>query len=430
MARVNFHTQDFLRQVANPNGLILKNRYFEQNPFLSTDNQGLQARPGMRNLTTVGSGPIRGLASEAGSFNGDLFIASGSGFYRMDNLLNQTSIYSGLYNPEQGSVSMAITATIGDTVPAFTFLADGRNLFVYTDNGYARNQLTGSGTTSNVVDIDGVYYQWATDITADADGTSTSPWLIAVTLTSTPEEYFYGLYLAINAGGVAGTDYSSGLTQNPNVHAVSYSSSSMSVAAKVAGVLYNSTVTTVTGSGLSWANGGTLTGGGDPDFSQVMLPLDVGAIDVAVINSYVIVIPTQSDGNQGVFYWINPGEIVVDPLNYATAERSPDGLYGVQVFNDQFYLLGESTVEVWYVNSSYDPTGTTATSESAMLRMQGVVIDRGSWQNTGKAIHEQMILVDADGGVFLVQSGTPQRVSTPNIEEQIRVSISNQTSSV
>src|SRR3546814_4200351 len=108
----------------------------------------------------------------------------------------------------------------------------------------------------------------------------------------------------------------------------------------------------------------------------------MGVIDVAVINSYVIVIPVQEDGYQGRFYWIDPGEIVVDPLNFATAERSPDGIYGVEVFGDQFWLPGESTTEVWYV---------TGDAGAPMRRLQGVVSDRGSWQNTARAVHEQKI---------------------------------------
>ena len=61
-----------------------------------------------------------------------------------------------------------------------------------------------------------------------------------------------------------------------------------------------------------------------------------------------------------------------------------------------------------------------------MQRLQGVVLDRGSWQNTAKAIHEALILVDADGGVFVNQGGAPKRVSTPDIEEEIRLAMQEQ----
>src|SRR3546814_17317822 len=87
----------------------------------------LLARPGLKRLTTVGSGPIRGLKSEPGSFDGDLFVASYDSLYRMDNDLTSTSIYNGLYNPEKGFVKMAITAQIG-TTPEYCFIADGRKI--------------------------------------------------------------------------------------------------------------------------------------------------------------------------------------------------------------------------------------------------------------------------------------------------------------
>lgn len=418
MPRVNFRTSDFQRQVADESALILKNRYFEQNPFLSDDGAALIARPGMNRLTYIGDGPIRGLASEPGSFNGDLFVASGGSLYRMDNKLVQTFISSGLFNPERGVVNMAITAEIGET-PAFNFVADGRNLFIYIENGYSLNSLTGTPANTDQVRIDNTYYQF-TNGSVDAGtpaGTAANPWLVALGASSLAA--FTNLANAINGAGVAGTDYSTALTAHTTVTATGYTSTLMPVRAKEAGPLGDAIVTTETGASLSWANGGTLTGGGAPSFTQVYMPDDVGVIDVAVINSYVIVIPVQENGYQGRFYWIEPGETTVDPLNFATAERSPDGVFGVEVFQDQFWLPGESTTEVWYVTG--EPT-------APMARLQGVVFDRGSWENTATKIHEQMMVVDADGGVFLIQGGAPQRVSTPDIEEQIRKAIAIQQS--
>lgn len=422
MVKVNFNTSDFQRQVAGEGALVQKNRYFEKNPFLTDDGASLIARPGMKRLTYIGEGPIRGMASEPGSFNGDLFVASGAGLWRMDSALTKTSLYSSLFNPERGVVRMAITAQIGDT-PEYMFIADGRNLLVYLANGYAQNTLTGSPANGDVVRTDLVYYQW-TNASVNAGtpaGTLANPWKVNVGLT--PLDAFTNLFNAINASGVAGTDYSSALTKNPNMLATSYTSTTMSVRSKLVGALGNALITTETGAAISWVNGGTLTGGGSPNVSTVMMPDDVGAIDVAVINSYVIVIPVQANGYQGRFYWIQPGETTVNPLDFATAERSPDGVYGVQVFGDQFWLPGESTTEVWYVSggSASDPTA------PVMQRLQGIVLDRGSWQNTAKALHETMFIVDSDGGVFTAQGGSPQRVSTPDIEEEIRKAMQKQS---
>lgn len=419
MVKVNFLPSDFRRKVADPGSLILKNRYYEKNPFMTDEGSSLLARPGMKRLTYVGTGPIRGLASEPGSFNGDLFVASGGGLWRVDSNLTNTSLYTGLFNPDRGTVRMAITAKI-DTVPEYLFIADGSTLLVYIANGYAQNVLTGTPANNDVVRLDLMYYKYTNgSVNAGTPaGTLANPWLVNLGANSLAA--FTNLANAINASGVAGTDYSSGVLSNTTVKSFGYSSTTMSVRATVIGALGNSLPSTETGAALSWTNGATLTGGGSPTINQVQMPNSVGAIDVAVINSFVIVVPVQTNGFQGRFYWIEPGETTIDPLNFATAERSPDGIYGVQVFGDQFWLPGESTTEVWYVSGSTDPT------VSPMQRLQGVVLDRGSWLNTAKAIHETMVVVDADGGVFTVQGGSPQRVSTPDIEEQIRRAMQRQ----
>lgn len=417
--KLAFNSTDFDRRVADSADLILKNRYFEENPSLNEDGSTLLSRPGMRRLTTVGEGPIRGMKSEPGSFTGDLFVASGEGLYRIDNTLDSTLVYSGLADPIRGSVSMAITAVIGE-VPEFCFISDGSTLYVYTDNGFANGNLSGSPQVNDVVRIGDVYYKFTSgDVNLNnPQGTLASPYLVLLGGTDTLA--FLHLYEAINDTGNKGVDYSANTIENPFVIAYTVSSSVVNVRARDTGAEGNTIVTTETGAALTWS-AGTLVGGGGPSITQVTMPDDIGVIDVAVTNSYVLVLPRQEDGYQGRFYWIEPGETTVDPLNYATAERSPDGIYGLQVFGDQFWLPGESTTEVWYVTG--DP-------QSPMARLQGIVLDRGSWSNTSCAVHENMIIVDADGGVFMTGGGAPQRVSTPSIEEQIRKAISAQQASL
>lgn len=420
MVKVNFRTSDFSRKVANAGPLILRNRFYEENPFLTDDGASLIARPGLRRMSYVGDGPIRGMHSEAGSFGGDLFVASGAAMFRIDNRLTQTQIYTGLFDQERGTVNMAITAQIGDT-PEYLFIADGRNLLVYIANGYASNSLTGTPANNDTIRIDNIYYKFTTgSVNAGTpNGSSGSPWLVA--LGSTSIDAYTNLFDAINVSGVEGTQYSTGTLEHPTVMGTIYTSALMAVRAKIIGAVGNGIPTTETGGAISWTEGATLANGGGPSVSQVQMPDDVGAIDVAVIASYVIVIPSQTDGFQGRFYWIEPGETTVDPLNFATAEQSPDGVFGVEVFGDNFWLPGETTTEVW------SPTGDP---DTPMRRLQGVVFDRGSWQNTASAIHETLVVVDADGGVFLIQGGSPKRVSTPDIEEEIRKAMALQNNSV
>lgn len=414
MPKVNFRTSDFRRTVADAGALMLKNRYFEENPFLSDDGASLIARPGMRYLTTVGDGPIRGLFSAAGAFGGDLFVGSGAKMFRMTNALAATEIYDGLANPVHGFINGAITAEIGST-PEFFFFCDGVALFVYMADGYAHNSLTGTPSNGDVVCIGTVYYKW-TNASVDAGapaGTVGSPWLVDLGASNTFA--YENMFNAINNTGVPGVDYSTNLVENDLATAHTLTSTSVGVRALEAGAVGNSIPTTETGGSIAWTLGATLSGGGAPDVSQIIVPDDLGVIDVAVVNSYVVVIPAQVDGYQGRFYWIDPGEIIIDPLNFATAERAPDGVNGVEVFGDQFFLPGDETTEVWYFTG--DPN-------APVMRLQGVVFDRGTWQNTALAINETMFIIDADGGVFKIEGGAPQRISTPDIEEEIREAIS------
>lgn len=416
MARVSFNPTDFARGVSDTASLVLKNRFFEQNPSLNDDGTTLLARPGMRLLTYVGNGPIRGLHSEPGAFDGDLFVVSGDSLYRMSDDLAPTLLYSGLANPDQGFVNMAIVAAIGET-PEYLYIADGTTLLVYVANGYARNTIAGTPANGDVVRIGGVYYQF-TNGSVDSGtpaGTAANPFLVALGVA--PINAWTNLHDAINDSGIAGSQYSTATTAHTLVRAITYSSTEMAIRAIEVGAAFNSVVTTETGAAISWVDGGTLTGGGTNQVYQVQMPDGVGAIDVATVASYVIVIPTQSDGYQGKFYWIPPGETTVDPLDFATAESAPDGLNGVEVFGDQFWLTGESTTEVWF--PSGDPN-------APMQRLRGVVFDRGAWQDTAVAINETLVIVDADGGVFLIRGGAPQRVSRPDIEEQIRKAIASQ----
>lgn len=412
MTKVNFTPSDFKRRVGQEQPMMLKNRYFEENPFLTDDGASLLARPGLVNWLAVGEGPIRGLFSEPGTFGDDLFTVSYDTLYRVSQQKDITTIQSGLFSPETGFVNMAITGNIGET-PEYLFIADGRNLYVYIENGYATGTLTGTAADNDVVRLGDFYYKFTAGSvdTGTPDGTSGNPWLVA--LGGSPLEAFQNIANAVNVSGVAGTAYSTATTRNLLAIRTNYSTNTMQVRATATGALGNGVITTETGAALSWGSG-TLTGGGTDSCTIVQTPDDVGVIDVAVSNSFVIVIPVQGAGINGRFYWIEPGETTIDPLNFATAESAPDPIFGVEIIGDQFLLPGESTTEMWYV--SQDPT-------ARMQRLQGVVFDRGTWEGTAVALEEDLIVCDSDGQVYRIRGGQPQLISPPNITEQIRKSI-------
>lgn len=277
---------EYFRGVAKEARIRTRNRYFEQNPVLTDKQSALIARMGLRRWLYVGEGPIRGIYSQSGSFDGDLFVASGSGLWRIK--ADETITYIGSIPSidPNAPVQMAATANIGVT-PAFLFVAAGSTLKCY-------------------------------------DETAGTPWF------------------------------------------------------------------------------------------DVPTPDDVGIFSVGYIASYVVCVPSQGQDINGRFYWINPGEVTIDPLDFATAERAPDPISGVVIFNDQFWLPGDKTTEAWYFTGDID---------APVLRVQGIVFDRGAWAGTAIQVKDSMIIVDSEGAVIQITGGSSKRISRPDIEEQIREAI-------
>lgn len=410
--KLPYATSAYDRQVAALPRIAFRNRYVEQNPVLSERPVASFTRPALRKAKEVGEGPLRAAFSSPSLFNNKLFVVSGAELYTITVDGVETLIGQLGTNP-QGDVSWAAVANIGD-IPARLFIAEGSVLWVYADEGQARGTLTFNAIALNndTVRIDEVYYKF-TNAGLDVggpDGTAAKPWLIPVAGTMAVQ--LEKLYKAINETGVAGTDYSTALVKHPTAQATQYTGTALYVAANQAGVFGNAIETTETGAQMAWG-AATLQNGGNPGLWQVTMPNDAGAISIAHINSFVIVVPVQSVelDTLGRFYWIQPGETFVDPLDFANAERSPDALHQVLVYGTMFWLLGQVTTEPWVM---------TGNPDSPMARYQSVLFDRGSWAGTAVQVKDSLMLVDEEGGVFQIAGGSQQRVSRPDIEERIR----------
>jgi hypothetical protein len=409
------------RPAAAQASIIMRNRFVEKNPVLSDAGPAFVQRPALNYWTTVGDGPIRNIFQQPGAFNDDAFAASYDELYRLDRTTGDGSgnyvVYSGLGGADANAfVPMCATGDIGTIKPRL-FFCDGAGLFAYTEDSFATGVLTGSAAPSDgdVVQIDGVYYRFSSG-TLDAGapaGTAGNPW--RVLSTGTLAQALSRLYKAINATGAAGTDYSTALVAHTTVVATGTSTTTLTIRAVASGATGNGLSTTETGANLSWG-GATTAGGGSEGVVQVPMPEDVGVLDVATLNNFVFVVPAQGEGLNGRFYWIEPGELTIDPLNFATAERSADPITSIKVFNDQFWLMGQNTTEVWYM------TGDAAVP---VQRLQGVVFDRGIFQGTAVQVKDSIVLVDSFGGVFQLKNGE-QRISSPDIEEHIRKAIAYQ----
>jgi hypothetical protein len=414
---VNLWNTDWRRSVAGEPFIPLRNRYLEANPTNLKEGTAILSRPSNQRFVSVGEGPIRALFSEPGSFGGALFIVSGQELYRLDPTNIVTFIGSGIAGNPDGFPSIAITSALGPGTPEFCYVADGTTLWLYTENGYALGVLSAAGAIQNndVIEIGGVYYQW-TNASVNAGtpaGTSANPWLVQ--LGGSNVVSLDNMRAAINNDGDAGTQYSTLLVEHPTVLGRSSTALTLRVQARDVGAPGNGITTTETGANISWG-AATLTGGGSPYLTTVDMPDDLAPVSVAFVAGYVIVVPktTNVSGFNGRFFWIEPGETFIRPLNFATAERSPDPLFAVRVVGDQFWLLGEKTTEVWY------PTGDF---EVPFLRVQGQVFDRGTVEGTDAQIKDTIIVADSDGVVYAISGGAPQRISDNSVEERIRTAL-------
>lgn len=401
---------DFKRDSTKIPRIALRNRYFEEDPVLTEDQVSLPARPGMRYGLACGEGPIRHVKNFPGAFGDDLFVVSYLNLYRVNKSTLAVTDLGQIGTVVTDSVSMVATGNVGD-IPEHLFVCDGGTLWCYTENGYATDFLEATGAIANndTVVIDGIYYKWTNGSvdTGTPDGTSGAPWL--VDLGATNAEALDNLFAAIGDTGTPGTTYSTALTPHTTVRGYNVSSTQLFVQALDAGIAGNGIAVSETGANIAW-DGATLSGGGSPTLLQVPMPDDVGAISLGYIASHVIVVPAQGFGVNGRFYWIEPGEVTVDPLNYATAERSTDAIFQVVVFGDQFWLMGQDTTETWFFTG--DP-------DAPVQRTQGITFDSGVWEGTAIQVGDGLIGVDPHGDVWLI-SGQKTKISTPDIAERLR----------
>lgn len=405
---------DWRRADYDEPNILVRNRMFESNPTNQDTQTSLLSRPGFRRWLEVGEGPIRAVYSQPGAFDDDLFVISYDSLYRVDQYENVTLVGNGIFGVEAGgSPSMVATSNIGST-PAYLYIADGKNLWIYTEDGYANSILQATNVISNgdTVEINGVYYQFTTGAvdTGTPTGLVGAPWLVARNVS--PAVSFDNLRKAINLTGTAGVDYSTLTTEHPTVECTNSTASQLAIRAKAAGVAGNAyTTSVVVGTYLVW-DGATLAQGGEEGIFQVPVPDNVGPIAVDYINGYIIVVIAQGFDVNGRFYWIRPGAVIIEALDFATAERSPDPVHSVRVYGDQIWFLGSSTTEIWY------PTGD---ADNPFQRSQGRLFDRGVWEGSDLELKDSVILVDVlDGTVYKISGAGPKRISTHSIEERIR----------
>lgn len=410
----------YKRTFAGEPEVRLENRYAEKDPSNLREHMTLIGRAGSNNIKNLAGGTNRGNYSLDGLFNGDLFVVQGHNLWRVSN-----------------TTSTQITGTItGDGFPyvtwmkgigyEFLFISDGATLQYYSEHAQGVWTLVGNIQEGMVIRIDATYYGWSATVDHGAPaGTVTNPYwaLLAaggVDTFANNVQSLANMVLAVMAGGVPGADYSSaipGTNVDVSLTSTETTLTAISVLSTAAG---NAIVTTtpVDGGGSGSWGAATLTGGGGTVLRTVTGPGPVEVVKaVATVSGYVMV----SVGNTQKFYWINPGEVVIDPLNFAEKESNPDNILDMLCVGDQVLITGNGSSENWYA---------TGNADAPFAPVEGRVYARGVIEGTPVVVNDGVCLVGDDGIVYQVgyKSGGESpwgvhRISNHAIEERVRVQL-------
>jgi len=387
----------------------LLNRWLEANPANLKEGVSVIARPGTTLFQTFNQGSFDGYRSMRGNytlsglFDNSLFVICGETLYRINEDETSTpitGIISGLGHPE-------VTWQRGLDYERL-WIADGTLLQYYSGETSANGTIDKIGAIVDGVDklnIAGVYYVWGTVFNGTDDGSLANPFVVDPLADPLGQ-----LEKAINATGVAGTDYSATLGgPNTYVSADLQTINELDVTARVQGTSGNSLpLVVIAGTGLDVSGTGFLQNGGIHALQGCTVPDGKTVGTLAQVDSYVLV----GINNSQQFYWINPGEVVIDPLNFASKESAPDPITQIRTVGDQVLISGERSTENWYA---------TGNDLAPFAPIEGRAYARGAIPGTSVVIDDSAFLVGDDGKVYRIGVGGMTVVSNPSIEERIRM---------
>lgn len=396
----------------------VENRYLETSPTNLREHAMILSRPGTSELAafpqspgfTAGK-PMRGNFTKLGLFNSALFTVSGTYLYRYDTDNTRTLIVGDVHNN-----GFPVATWMKGIGYEFLFIADGLLLQFYAGPTPSTATLTLTGAITNqVLDIGGTFYGWNVAVDTGApDGSAAHPWL-----ANPGTDALLAMVNLLTFNGVPGVDFSTALggpsaTVTATV-AGGPPATSMLVSSIATDGSGNLITTTLTGTGgvLAWSSA-TLINGGINALQGVAVPDGQAVKALASVSGYVLV----SIANSQKFYWLNPGETVIDPLNFATKESNPDNIVDMNTVGDQVLINGGGSTENWYA------TGNLA---APFAPVEGRVYARGAVPGTVCPVQDGVILVGNDGVVYQVGSsygsGTSYgvtRISDHGIEERVR----------
>lgn len=149
---------------------------------------------------------------------------------------------------------------------------------------------------------------------------------------------------------------------------------------------------------------------GSAALTPISTPDDIPMVSLDVFNGYIMCVQDNSDR----FYWIQPGAIVIDPLDFATAERLPDAVRQVRAIGDEFWLLGDKSIEPWRA---------TGDGDAPFQRIEGRRFDHGIFDGTAVQMKGASVICVSDEGTVYAIAGTEQAISDPSVSERTRDAI-------
>jgi len=388
----------YKRQYGRMPEIQLINRFFEQNPSTAVDGASLLSRPGSTFLAGFGAGPIRAIFTQEGTFNGDAFVVSFESLFRYTK--------AGVKTLLPGTIQGTGTPSMAGT-DEFLFIADGTSLKMYDGVGSrAQGVLTCTALPLNgqTVTLNGFVYTFNTVLGGAGSvliGATLEDALqnLADAVNSVPETVGIAYGLATLANTFILSDWSPEIVGGgPNYTLTFY--------ARTGGVVGNGYTTTETLTAGSFA-AVTLLGGTANAISGIPTPDDVAIVSLAVLGGFTLCLVANSQ----TIYFIRPGEILIDPLDFFSSESLPDEGVNLMTIGDQFWCFNKQSTDAFYLSGD---------GEAPFAVFQGRSFTKGALEGTTVRLDPEVVVVGHDGIVYAVGGSGQQRISNHGIEERIR----------
>lgn len=370
----------------------LKNRFHETDPTNMVNGASLLSRPGSTYLAASGAeGFVRANYTLEGAFGGALFTVSKEKLQRLNRDLTRVAIAGTIAG--EGFVSMASTETT-------LFIANGLTLQFYQEAGSrARGVLTSTGvnvSNAETVTVNGQVYTFNTVLGGAG----------SVLIGTDAADSLQNLWYAINGTPeFEANKYGAATPVNAFVYADDLTAATLVIKAKVGGTAGNAYTTTETAAQLSWGTA-TLTGGAPNTLTEIATPDNVGIISVCNLGGYIFCAATGTE----LIYWIEPGAVIIDPINRIAAEDVPDQVISLLTVADRFAAFGAESTQWFYLTGGPE----------VVAPQKGAAFDRGVIEGTAVLTPGGDIMIVGSDGVVYSVGGGQTAVSTPYIAEQIR----------